>query len=115
VRCIKCYTPKQAERLEIRPGITGWAQVNGRNALSWERSVSGGRMVCGSPEADVRHPDTFQNAAQGFTKKGYFGERPCNNDGRIFRKTKITGRRRMKKLYVIGAGGFGREILTWAM
>lgn len=36
MRCIKCYTPKQAERLEIRPGITGWAQVNGRNALSWK-------------------------------------------------------------------------------
>jgi FlaA1/EpsC-like NDP-sugar epimerase len=71
-------------------------------------------MVCGSPEADARHPDTFQNAAQGFTKRGYFGERPCN-DGRIFRKTKITGRRRMKKLYVIGAGGFGRKVLTWAM
>lgn len=30
------YTPRQARRLETRPGITGWAQVNGRNALSWE-------------------------------------------------------------------------------
>jgi lipopolysaccharide/colanic/teichoic acid biosynthesis glycosyltransferase len=36
VRYIKRYTPEQARRLEIRPGITGWAQVNGRNALSWE-------------------------------------------------------------------------------
>lgn len=30
------YTPEQTRRHEVRPGVTGWAQINGRNAISWE-------------------------------------------------------------------------------
>ena len=34
------YTPEQARRHAVRPGITGWAQVNGRNALTWEEKFA---------------------------------------------------------------------------
>ena len=36
VEYLPLYSPEQARRHEVRPGLTGWAQVNGRNALSWE-------------------------------------------------------------------------------
>ena len=36
VEYLPLYTPDQARRHNVRPGVTGWAQVNGRNAISWE-------------------------------------------------------------------------------
>ena len=34
------YSPQQAKRHDVLPGITGWAQINGRNALSWEEKFA---------------------------------------------------------------------------
>ncbi len=40
VEYLPLYSPEQARRHEVRPGITGWAQVNGRNALGWEEKFA---------------------------------------------------------------------------
>jgi lipopolysaccharide/colanic/teichoic acid biosynthesis glycosyltransferase len=37
---VQRYSPEQARRLEVKPGITGWAQVKGRNALSWDEKFA---------------------------------------------------------------------------
>ena len=34
------YSPQQARRHEVRPGLTGWAQVNGRNAVTWDQKFA---------------------------------------------------------------------------
>jgi lipopolysaccharide/colanic/teichoic acid biosynthesis glycosyltransferase len=39
IEYLPLYSPEQARRHEVRPGITGWAQVNGRNAQSWEERL----------------------------------------------------------------------------
>jgi lipopolysaccharide/colanic/teichoic acid biosynthesis glycosyltransferase len=33
------YTPQQRQRLSVLPGLTGWAQVNGRNSITWEKRI----------------------------------------------------------------------------
>ena len=40
VEYLDLYTPEQARRHEVRPGLTGWAQVNGRNDMSWEDKLA---------------------------------------------------------------------------
>lgn len=49
IRYLQLYSPEQARRHEVRPGITGWAQVNGRNNITWTRKF----------ELDVHYVDNI--------------------------------------------------------
>ena len=49
MRYLPRYTPEQMRRHEVRPGVTGWAQINGRNALTWEEKF----------KLDVRYVDNI--------------------------------------------------------
>lgn len=40
IEYLPLYSEKQARRHEVKPGITGWAQINGRNAISWEDKLA---------------------------------------------------------------------------
>lgn len=40
VRYLSRYTPEQLRRHDVRPGLTGWAQINGRNTLTWEQKFA---------------------------------------------------------------------------
>jgi lipopolysaccharide/colanic/teichoic acid biosynthesis glycosyltransferase len=55
VEYLPLYNEKQKRRHEVRPGITGWAQVNGRNAISWEQKF----------ELDVWYVDNLRMSLDG--------------------------------------------------
>lgn len=40
MRYLERYTPEQSRRHDVKPGVTGWAQINGRNAISWDEKFT---------------------------------------------------------------------------
>ncbi len=76
------YTPEQRRRLLVAPGITGWAQVNGRNAIPWDERIRRDLEYVDriSPALDLeilwRTIGTVLNPRDQIAAKAFFGERP---------------------------------------
>jgi lipopolysaccharide/colanic/teichoic acid biosynthesis glycosyltransferase len=78
MRYVPRYNPRQASRLLVRPGLTGWAQVHGRNAVAWpERLEFDARYVemlgrPGAPFTDlwIASLTAFQMVVQAITGRG---------------------------------------------
>jgi sugar O-acyltransferase (sialic acid O-acetyltransferase NeuD family) len=107
VRYLDRYTPEQRRRHEVRPGITGLAQVSGRNALSWEEKFAldveyvekRGLLL------DLKILARLRSRSSGAMGSRQRASRRCPSSwGR-------RGPRMVDPLVVIGAGGFGREVL----
>lgn len=84
------YTPEQARRHEVRPGITGWAQVNGRNAIGWEerfkldlwyvehQSLWLDLRICWATLASVLRREGISHAGEA-TMKPFLGSQTSGN------------------------------------
>jgi sugar O-acyltransferase (sialic acid O-acetyltransferase NeuD family) len=108
------YNKRQACRHTIRPGVTGWAQVNGRNSLSWEEKL----------ELDVWYVENrtlildirilFMTVLKVIRREGITadGEATMTKfSGTLSIETKSVYVEKVKSFAVYGASGFGVEIL----
>ena len=111
---VQRYTPEQMRRHEVKPGITGWAQVNGRNALEWEQKFALDLWYVDHQSfwLDLRILAT--TAWQVFGRNGiakpghatmpeFLGTRAGRDSGKMTRR---------KRIVIIGAGGAAREITS---
>ena len=70
VRYLPRYTPEENRRHEVRPGITGWAQVNGRNALTWEQKFAHDVWYVDHRSFGLDVKILFLSVARGFARSG---------------------------------------------
>ncbi|CKK72322.1 PglB protein [Neisseria meningitidis] len=98
------YDNFQNRRHEMRPGITGWAQVNGRNALSWDEKFSCDVWYIDHYSFWLDMKILFLTVKKVFIKEGIWAEGEAT-------MPPFTGNR---KLAVIGAGGHGKVVAELA-
>ena len=102
VRYLPMYSPEQARRHDILPGVTGWAQVNGRNGIGWEERF----------KLDVWYTDrmSFWLDISIFlrTFSAVFGRKGITAEGHV----SMPDFEGTKKVVVIGAGGHGKVVVS---
>lgn len=104
---VEAYTPRQARRLLFRPGITGWAQVHGRNRITWKERI----------ELDLHYVENFslgmdlrilwRTLAVIVKGDGVYASKGAN-DTFTRKGNEISGK---LPLVVIGAGGHARVVI----
>jgi len=74
VQYLPLYSPEQARRHAVRPGITGWAQVNGRNALTWEEKFALDVWYVDHPSLRLDMKILWLTLAKVFSREGIAAE-----------------------------------------
>lgn len=69
-RYLPRYSPEESRRHEVRPGITGWAQVNGRNSIGWEEKFRLDVEYVDKRSAALDLKILFMTVAQVFLRRG---------------------------------------------
>lgn len=103
------YTPEQARRHDVRPGITGWAQVNGRNAVDWEPRLAMDVWYVENCSLWLDLRILFKTIAKVILKEG------INATGEAT-MSKFTGTivadASSRRVAVIGAGGHAKIVIS---
>lgn len=101
------YSADQSRRHDVKPGITGWAQVNGRNAISWEQKF----------QYDTWYVDNksfwLDLKIIALTIKKVFVREGINATGEVT-MSKFAGDKPAKKLAILGTGGHGKVVADTA-
>ena len=108
VEYLPLYSPVQSRRHLVRPGITGWAQVNGRNAISWDQKF----------EYDVWYVDNHSFWLDLkiiiLTVKKVFAREGISANGEVTMSKFAGGTSSSKKIAILGAGGHAKVVADTA-
>jgi sugar transferase EpsL len=74
VQYLDRYTPEQQRRHEVAPGVTGWAQINGRNAISWEEKFEHDLWYVQSQSLRIDLTILFRTISQVLSQRGILAE-----------------------------------------
>lgn len=104
VEYLPLYNQHQARRHEVRPGVTGWAQINGRNAISWEQKFDYDVWYVENQSFWLDIKILFSTVKKVFVREGISSSETVTMPK--FRGTKSIE----KSLIIIGASGLGKEV-----
>ena len=103
------YSAEQARRHEVRPGITGWAQVNGRNALSWEERLKLDTWYVDHQTIWLDLKILFLTVLKVLRREGISAQGHATMH-EFTGSADPQGKRSHNKLAIIGAGGHGKVV-----